>query len=67
MPTEIATTDGGTLLLSEQGEIVFEAEGSETETVSPQDAIRRWPNAAAQILQALSNLEIARETGRSTG
>ncbi len=47
----------GTLEVNEDGELVHVKSALETEVLTAEDAIRRWPAAEKEILHALKRLD----------
>lgn len=58
MATEIAIAGiEGALTVNDDGEVVYMKSELQTEVLSPEQAIRRWPAAEKQIRQALATLD----------
>ena len=47
----------GTLEVNDDGEVVYAKSGMETEVLTPDQAIKRWPEAEKQIKEALEELD----------
>lgn len=47
----------GTLEVNDDGELIHVKSAMQTEVLTPDEAIRRWPSAEKQIRQALARLD----------
>ena len=58
MAREIAIAGiDGTLEVNADGELIYTKSGLQTEVLSSEQAIARWPSAETQIRQALDTLD----------
>ena len=58
MTREIALIESeGSLELNDDGEFVYTKSGFQTEVLTPEQALRRWPAAERQIREALAALD----------
>jgi hypothetical protein len=47
----------GSLTVNDDGELVYTKSGLQTEVLTPEQAIQRWPAAEARIREALDGLD----------